>query len=170
MEARCAILAALLGAACATGASRWREPRDGEAPSAAATLVADGGPEPAVMPRLGPDAEPLERRLAQAHSARGRGRPAATPMARGHLGAGQEQGFTLRLEAGACYTLLAVGGADEEDVDLVVFDADGEAVAEDFGRGAVAVAELCPEADAAFRAVVRMYGAPGGFAFQVFGS
>lgn len=131
------------------------------------------GPEaegsPAIRPVRG-QAEALRGRMTSAHDRHGRGRPAATALVAGELGVGAEQGFTVELVGGVCYSLLAVGENDDADIDLLLLDPLGTEVAEDRRPGAGAVVEICPPRSGRYRAVVRMYAGGGAFAFQLFGA
>ena len=115
-------------------------------------------------------ADELAQRLLSAHRELGRGRPPVTDPVRGQLGTGQEQGFTVRLSAGLCYSVIAVSLMDGGELDLLLFDRRGDPIAQDLRpRGAAAV-DVCPTDSSAYRIVVRMFRGSGAFALQLFGS
>lgn len=112
----------------------------------------------------------LETRLINAHRRVGRGRPAATEPALAELGPGGSIVFTTRLSQGRCYTIIVVGVAEDQEIDLFLSNEAGVELTRDLSPGNEATVEMCPTSDGAFRVLVRMYGGSGPFALQLFGS
>lgn len=92
----------------------------------------------------------------------------------GVLTEGQEESFSTILEAGHCYRILGVGGASLTDLDLVLRDENGNAVAEDDATDNVPVlgrdAVICPRWTGPFSVTVRAYRGHGAYGIQVFRS
>jgi hypothetical protein len=92
----------------------------------------------------------------------------------GVLTEGQEESFTTILEAGRCYRILGVGGSSLTDLDLVLRDENGNAVAEDDATDNVPVlgreAVICPRWTGPFSVTVRAYRGYGPYGIQVFRS
>jgi hypothetical protein len=156
-------LATVIGACVAPGQAR-RVPTDNDQPLPVAETDSSGAPDGGgLMDELG-------LRLVSAHRELGRGRPPVTDVVRGQLGTGQEQGLTVRLSGGLCYSVIAVSRNDGVELDLLLFDRRGDPVAQDLRpRGAAAV-DVCPSDSSAYRIVVRMFRGSGSFALQLFGS
>lgn len=112
----------------------------------------------------------LRERMARAHERMGRSRPASTSLVWGQLGTGQTQAFNATLTQGVCYTVIAAAATADQELDLVLYDHDGEEVERVRSTEWAVALELCPPEQSLYRIVVRMYSGSGSFALQVFGS
>lgn len=126
--------------------------------------------EDTVSPSLLRFRRQLETRLINAHRRFGRGRPAATVPALGELGPGGAIAFTTRLSEGRCYTIIVVGVAEDQEIDVFLSTSAGVELSRDLSPGSQAHVDMCPTSDGEYRVLVRMYGGVGPFALQVFGS
>lgn len=81
---------------------------------------------------------------------------------------------TVRLSAGRCYRVFAVGGAGVAEVDLVVRGPDGTLAAQQAGPAGYAVAPsattLCPTTEGAFTIELGVRRGRGPFAMEVWGT
>lgn len=112
-----------------------------------------------------PPAGTLERLLFDKASKYAAGlRPMDEPFD-GVLEAGQRRDQLLVLEYGKCYRMLAVGGPEVEDLDLVLHDPDNVQVQRDLGEDPYPVlgdqAEICPPTPGAYRLQITMFKGRG---------
>ena len=140
-----------------------------------------GGPRPgtATAARARP-AEPvggetddyLARQLRSRHAAVGEGRVGATPVMRATLRTAEDRSFPLPLEAGRCYTILAVGAPSVRDLDLYLLDPAGVEVQQDTGPDGHAVVrtEPCPRWTGTYSVRARVFAGYGEVAVQAFGN
>ena len=77
-------------------------------------------------------------------------------MKTGSLGDDENEYFTLELDAGSSYALLGVCDEDCTDVDLRLFDADGNEVDSDLETDDYPVVEVTPRRTARYRVKVIM--------------
>jgi hypothetical protein len=110
----------------------------------------------------------LATRVEAAHAAGGRGRPPATPVAFGELGAGDRRAYTFELRRGRCYSIVVVAASDDSDLAGALFDGGGRPVAR--GAGSAFVLEVCPPAGGRYRLEVVMERGSGPFALRIHGS
>lgn len=91
--------------------------------------------------------------------------------------AGQPSGFllerraqvaTLPIRAGRCYTFVAAASPGIEDLDVLVFDAEGAQVAYDTARSGHAATRLCPPQTGTYYVAVRAAVGNGVFALRWF--
>lgn len=122
---------------------------------------AEVGPEPP-GPSVDDELERVDRRL------RRLGWTPRQQLERGALRNRQRARRRVRLEAGRCYALAAVGGPRVRDVDLVVASPRGRPVARDVERKRNAVAKTCTR-DAGVHVVeVRMYEGEGPWGLRLY--
>jgi hypothetical protein len=92
-------------------------------------------------------------------------------ISRGTLRTGEVRDHQAVLEGGRCYKVLAAGGPEATDLDLVLIDPNGVPLQQDSGTDARPVLGLtesiCPMNGGAYRVQVRMYAGSGEYAMQV---
>lgn len=86
----------------------------------------------------------------------------------GQLTEGQTRDFTLNLEGGKCYAILAVGDGGVRDLDLIVSNPRGQAVDRDMEAGARPVVRACPDSTGDYRIQVSMAQGQGNFVYQAY--
>jgi len=84
------------------------------------------------------------------------------PIHQGSLGEGRDARFPIDLPA-QCATIVAIGGAGVQDLDIALLDADDKPVARDSTRDAQAAVRACPEKGGRFTLLVRMTRGAGDF-------
>lgn len=86
-------------------------------------------------------------------------------VSEGSLPEGGVARFQMDLEA-QCYTFVAFGGEGARDVDVSVFDANGQQVATDGTHDAQATVQFCPTARGRYTVAVRMASGAGSYLFS----
>lgn len=160
------LLVAAVSSACVV-------PNDLNAELARARSLAQEGPTEltdTLSPAVARHEQALARRLEAIHRRHGRARPPATDLMLGELGAGAQQAFRASLRAPRCYTVLAVGLSNDQEIDLLLLDESGQELDADRRSTAWAAIEICPPAQEQIMIVVRMYRGQGPFALRVYGS
>ncbi|MBI2893245.1 MAG: hypothetical protein HYY06_06800 [Deltaproteobacteria bacterium] len=87
---------------------------------------------------------------------------------RGSMNRGDEQNHAIRLEAGHCYTVIAVGAPSATDVDLELFDPNRRRVARDRERNNFPHVSHCAALPAPYEIRVKMHRGEGPFILGVF--
>jgi len=150
--------------------------------------AAEAAPEPAPLARTGnawadcyrrfqPGVDPAEdvARLAAACAAPA-GMTAVTPI---ETGAAQGEGdpperFTFRVRRGRCYRAFAVGGDGVLDLDVAVYDPEGNLTAGDVSRDRWPVVPprgpACADADGTYTVVIAVARGRGDYVMQVWGT
>ncbi|MFW6052167.1 MAG: hypothetical protein ACODAU_13395 [Myxococcota bacterium] len=85
--------------------------------------------------------------------------------ARGNLTEGRNRDFTVELEGGKCYAILAVGDGGVRDLDLILRDPNGNTLDRDVEEDARPVVRVCPERSGAFTMRVQMRKGEGQFVY-----
>lgn len=88
------------------------------------------------------------------------------PISEGSLPEGATADVVRALDAGECYTFVAIGSGGVSDIDLVVTGEGGEEVARDSTHGQQAATQVCPEQSGDHRVVVRMASGSGAYAMS----
>lgn len=99
---------------------------------------------------------------------RARGYQQYGDRANGELSEGQTRDFTLNLEGGKCYAILAVGDGGVRDLDLIVSNSRGQAIDRDIEAGARPIVRACPSSTGDYGIQVRMAQGQGGFVYQAY--
>jgi hypothetical protein len=98
----------------------------------------------------------------------------ALPLVRGALPQGGVGEHAFEIVAGHCYRIIAVGGVEAQDLDLVLYAPDGTVVDEDTRRDSDPVLgnlrPLCPPTSGRYRVEVRMITGQGDYGVQVLGT
>ncbi len=94
------------------------------------------------------------------------GRPLGYPF-RGPLAQGQVYDFTAYLSAGACYSVIAVGGPQAQDIDLTLWDPNQRRAGTDRERSNQPVLQHCARVAGPYRVEVKMTRGEGPFAATV---
>jgi hypothetical protein len=84
---------------------------------------------------------------------------------RGKLAQGDRRDFSIQLEGGKCYAILAVGDNTVRDLDLVLLDPDGRALDRDVEAHARPIVRVCPERSGKFTMRVEMTRGGGDFVY-----
>lgn len=91
-------------------------------------------------------------------------RPLGPPFG-GELEEGQRRDQLVVMRYSRCYRVIAVGGPEVEDLDLVLYDDDNVQVQRDFGEDPYPVlglrSEICPRGHGAYRVQVGMFKGRG---------
>ncbi|MEM6961588.1 MAG: hypothetical protein AAF550_07590 [Myxococcota bacterium] len=85
---------------------------------------------------------------------------------RGSLEHNRDQNFSLNLEGGKCYAIVAVGDNRVRDLDLFVLDSSRREIDRDIETDARPIVRVCPEQSGAFTMRVRMHNGQGEFLYQ----
>lgn len=114
----------------------------------------------------------LSRQIKSHHGRVGEGRTGASKVFRATLRTSQEQSFPVRLEAGRCYTFVAVGAPSVRDLDMYLQDPSGLEVASDTGPRNHAVIRMdpCPRWTGTYTVRLRVFAGYGAVALQAFGN
>lgn len=118
----------------------------------------------------GVESDFIANRLRQIHAQYGKGRGAVTGVMRGNLGTTAEQVFDVRLTAGRCYTVIAVGSPSVRDIDISVLDRSDREIQRDGTVGSFSVLDTspCPRFTGQYKIRIRMTRGSGQFGAQVF--
>lgn len=96
------------------------------------------------------------------------------PLMRGSLPQGGTASHVFEMAAGHCYRIIAVGGVEVNDLDLVLFAPDDTEVDSDTQRDNYPVIgrsrPVCPPNGGRYRLEVRMYDGQGEYGLQIFGT
>jgi len=131
------------------------------------------GAEPvASFPVGGTGDDYLARQLRSLHGRVGEGRHGASDVMRTELRTSEDRVFPVRLEAGRCYTIVAVGSPSIRNLDLYLIDPSGMEIASDTGPEASAVIRTspCPRWSGSYSVRVRAFAGYGPVAVQAFGN
>jgi hypothetical protein len=85
------------------------------------------------------------------------------PISEGSLPQGADARIGMRLEAGSCYTIVALGSTQVRDLDVQVLDETGEEIGRDATHDRQAAAQACPEQSGEYQVVVAMAGGHGSY-------
>ena len=85
------------------------------------------------------------------------------PISEGSLPEGAEARIEVELQAGECYTFVALGSDSVEDLDILVLDEAGEEAGRDVTHDRQAAARVCAETTGTHTAVVSMTEGRGGY-------
>src|SRR5688500_18717651 len=101
------------------------------------------------------------------------GMVSASPLHRGFLNHGQEADFQTQLQAGYCYRVIGVGDQTMSDLDLFIFDENGNQIAQDVATDNFPVLGLqdngvCPRWTGPFVIRARAYSGTGQFGLQLY--
>ncbi len=129
-------------------------------------------PSGPAVPVGGPEDDFLARQIRTHHGRVGEGRAPAGPVHRASLRTSQDRTFPVRLEAGRCYTIVAVGAPSVRDLDLYLLDPAGLEVEADTGPAnhAVVQTDPCPRWDGTYTVRLRVFAGYGDVAVQAFGN
>ncbi|MEJ7576296.1 MAG: hypothetical protein WKF74_04755 [Pyrinomonadaceae bacterium] len=91
----------------------------------------------------------------------------------GAIKEGFERTLTETLQGGTTYKIMAIGCNNAKDIDIKVYDANGNLVGEDVKDDNFPVADVAPPTDGTYKVVIQMLKtdgteAVGHFAYQVF--
>lgn len=138
----------------------------------AAAAVAPRRPRAPAVPVGGEEDDFLARQIRSRHGRVGEGRTPVSPVFRATLRTSQDRTFPVRLEAGRCYTVVAVGAPSVRDLDLYLLDPSGLEVESDTGPDSHAVVQTdpCPRWDGTYTVRLRAVAGYGDVAAQVFGN
>lgn len=123
----------------------------------------------APAPAPAPAADPLAQRLAELAPTFAPGQAAVSPVLRGALDTHGRQDFPVNLQAGHCYTVIAVGAPSASDLDLYLFDPNNSRKTSDRERNNMPHITHCAGLPGPYRVRVQMYRGSGPFVMQVFG-
>jgi hypothetical protein len=118
----------------------------------------------------GAESDFIANRLRQIHAQHGQGRAAITGVVRGNLATSAEQVFDVRLTAGRCYTVIAVGNPSVQDIDVAILDRSGRELQKDAKVGGFTALDTnpCPTFTGKYTVKVRVARGSGQFGAQVF--
>lgn len=106
----------------------------------------------------------LEPRFVAVHNAMSAMGMAQTgPISEGSLGEGNEARFDVRLEAGQCYTVVALGSSGVRDLDVRIVGAGDDELGRDVTHDRQAAAQVCPGRSGDFQIVLQMVDGSGGY-------
>lgn len=106
----------------------------------------------------------LEPRFVAVHNAMtAMGLVQAGPISEGSLAEGHVVRVDVNLEAGQCYTVLALGYDGVVDLDVRVTEEAGEEIGRDATRDAQAVSQVCPARSGPHHIIVAMLAGSGGY-------
>ena len=110
----------------------------------------DAGPPPdPLLPSAEIPLDGLTRRAASLrHRMSARGYGEAVAQTREFVLEGSGVGIPLDLPTGRCATFVALGGGDLRQLDLALFDSQGQRVVEDRAEGEGGLAHVCPQGNA----------------------
>ncbi|MEZ4405914.1 MAG: hypothetical protein R3A52_05515 [Polyangiales bacterium] len=95
------------------------------------------------------------------------------PLTRGTLATGASQNYAVTMTPGQCYKIIGVGGPGVIDLDLKLYDPQGNMVDQDIATDNFPVIglqhPLCPTTAGQYRLEALMYSGQGEFGVQVFG-
>jgi hypothetical protein len=118
---------------------------------------------PAIL-SCGPSSSGLEPRFVAVHNAMtAMGLAQTGAISEGSLPEGAEARIPVTLEGGECYTFVALGSSQVENLDLRVLDEDGDEITRDSTIDAQSAAQACPERSGEYRVVVRMTDGQGSY-------
>jgi len=96
----------------------------------------------------------------------GRGYDGLGTASRGVLDAGGTASHELEVEAGQCYAVAAVGSEAVTDLDIRLFDGDGDEVDRDEADGRTPLARACPEGAGRYRVEVQLSTGGGAYMYR----
>lgn len=106
----------------------------------------------------------LEPRFVAVHNAMtAMGLAQTGPISEGSLPQGAEATLTQRLDGGQCYTFVALGSGQVDDIDVAVVDEQGEPLGRDLTHDRQAAAQVCPARGGEYQIVVSMRQGHGGY-------
>jgi len=85
-------------------------------------------------------------------------------ISEGSLEHGANVRFDVPLEAGHCYTFVALGSSGVRDIDLRILDGDDGVLGEDTTHDSQAAAQACPRSSGNYHIELTMSGGQGGYA------
>jgi len=114
----------------------------------------------------------ISRRIRAQHEGVGQDRHAVTDVLRTRLQTAQDYAFPVRLEAGRCYTVVAVSAPSVRDLDLTLLDPTGIEVEADQGpaNNATVHTDPCPRWTGTYSVRLRVFSGYGNVGAQVFGN
>ncbi len=114
----------------------------------------------------------LARQIRSHHGRAGEERRGASEVLRAELRTSQDHSFPVRLEAGRCYTFIAVGAPSVRDLDIYLVDPNGMEVASETGpeNHAVLHTSPCPRWSGTYTVRLRVFAGYGQVAVQAFGN
>ncbi len=124
------------------------------------------------VPIGGDEQDFLARQIRSRHGRDGQGRRGASDVMRANLRTSQDRNFPVRLEAGRCYTFIAVGTPSVRDLDLYLLDPSGMEIDSETGPDSHAVLETdpCPRWSGTYTLRLRVFAGYGQVAVQAFGN
>jgi hypothetical protein len=84
---------------------------------------------------------------------------------RGRLDEGGERDFSIELEGGKCYAILAVGDNSVRDLDLILLDERGRQIDRDVEADPRPIVRVCASRTGSYTMKVRMYTGQGNFVY-----
>ena len=106
----------------------------------------------------------LEPRFVAVHNAMtAMGMAQTGSISEGSLSEGQEARIAMELTGGACYTFVALGDSQVQNINVRVVDADGDLVAEDVTHDRQAAIQACPDTSGTYQVAVSMAAGQGGY-------
>lgn len=162
------------------GTLACREPATHQATPESATFsvrprsVPTSSPSANVAPRS--DASDfIEQQMALRLDSLGPNRQPILPLIRGVLAQGSRVSHNFDVQPGHCYRIMAVGGVDVGDLDLVLYAPTGQPIASDTTRNDPfpdigGTQPLCPSASGRYRIEVRMISGEGEYGLAVYGT
>lgn len=127
------------------------------------------GTNPGVMANTARSGSGLEEsyRLMDA-DIRARGYERQGKLERGELQEQETNEFSLVLEGGKCFAVVAVGDNNVRDLDLMLYDLRGKVVDKDFENSPRATTRMCPSQSGKYRMLVKMPSGTGSFAYALY--
>lgn len=122
---------------------------------------------PAIL-SCGPSSSGLEPRFVAVHNAMtAMGLAQTGAISEGSLPEGAEARIPVELDGGECYTLVALGSSQVENLDIRLLDSDGDEVTRDSTIDAHSAVQACPERSGDYQVVVRMTDGQGSYTASI---
>lgn len=96
---------------------------------------------------------------------RARGYETYGDVSRGELQQGGSQQYTLQLEGGKCYAILAVGDNGVRDLDLILNNSGGQEIDRDVETDGNPIVRVCAEQTGQYTIQISMYSGQGSFVY-----
>ena len=97
---------------------------------------------------------------------RARGYESFGEPSRGQLAEGETRDFSIELEGGKCYAILAVGDNGVRDLDLAILDQRGRQLDRDVESDPRPIVRVCADRSGEYTMQVRMYSGAGNFVYS----